>query len=88
VNDAARLAEQVIARSLSIKASTPQAMTSSAEVMAVIAAQVNSAPKLAAAVQALLDGIHSCVQSSFDDATRRLLTETVQAANEACGAKS
>jgi hypothetical protein len=84
MNEAAKLAEDVLKRSQSIKTVSPKAMTSSADVMATIAAQVNSAPKLAAATQVLLEGIHQCVQASFDETTRRVLVEAVQNANDAC----
>ncbi len=84
MKEADALIEQVIKRSRIISDTSAQGLTNSEKTMATIASQVNAAPKLARALESLLQSVHTCVDDSFDEGTRRQLTDAVRAANQFC----
>ncbi len=79
-----KLISEVLKRSRLLKNGTAKDLSESGQTMSDIAAQVNSAPKLASALQAVLTAVHGTVSESLDSALVSELTKAVRSANDHC----
>ena len=84
MSEAETYVDKVLRRAQLIKDMQPGDMTHSEETMAEVAAQVHSAPRLARALQTLLQSVHECVADSFDEGVRRELTNAARSVDEIC----